>query len=290
MGEREIKRKLFAQGTAAAQAARIKAAGYICPLCLESFGIGALDNGQLTLEHVPQRSQGGRGIILTCKTCNNTAGHALESHTHLRDKQDAFVKGLVGEQVGLGGQAVAIFGDFKVNIEVIREDGVTKIKVSKQNDPAAIEGGKAFFERGMKGDNRKNLKFKVTSRDVYNLRRAHAADLKAAFLTLTAAFGYCYAMDDVSRPVLEQIANPESKILPKWWGNIQIDPNSIVIIEPEGAAVVSFSERAVVLPWPSRQDNRWAELLVKQPRTISGLRWNWPKEFEAYLDHLTRES
>lgn len=45
---------------------------YMCPLKPELFSTN--DMAKLTIEHVPERSLGGKGIILTCKEINNSDG------------------------------------------------------------------------------------------------------------------------------------------------------------------------------------------------------------------------
>ena len=40
--------------------------------------------GNLTIEHVPPEGVGGRGLPLTCKECNNSAGREFDSHAVTR--------------------------------------------------------------------------------------------------------------------------------------------------------------------------------------------------------------
>ncbi len=47
---------------------------YLCPISFNYFSEINADNGKLTLEHVPPKSLGGKPIILTCKSINNTDG------------------------------------------------------------------------------------------------------------------------------------------------------------------------------------------------------------------------
>lgn len=47
---------------------------YLCPISLNYFSEISLSNGNLTLEHVPPNSLGGKPLILTCKNVNNTDG------------------------------------------------------------------------------------------------------------------------------------------------------------------------------------------------------------------------
>ncbi|SRR5260221_9713838 len=49
----------------------------ICPLCFTVFTKEYLHNHHkvhLTIEHAPAKKLGGKGIVLTCNTCNSNAG------------------------------------------------------------------------------------------------------------------------------------------------------------------------------------------------------------------------
>lgn len=52
---------------------------YVCPLCADSyFYVGRneiLGNAEFSLDHLPPESVGGAFKVLTCKKCNNEAGH-----------------------------------------------------------------------------------------------------------------------------------------------------------------------------------------------------------------------
>lgn len=283
--KRALKRRLYGQGIAAAKSVGIEPAVYICPLCLDGYEEDAIADGTLTLEHVPAEALGGNGIILTCKKCNNTAGHALESHAHRRERQNNFVAKLLGDAQGHGGRGVATFGNARVNIELTRDNGTINFKVSSHNDPAAIAASEEFFRQGSVGDDWKGLHFQVTSVDAYHPRRAKVADLKAAFLTVTAAFGYTFAMHDFLASVRDQISHPDSLILPNWWGTLDIPPRSIAIVPQEGLVAVSLPSGGVVLPWPSISGEQWSLAVAGGKRTMRAHGWHWPLSFEAYLDH-----
>jgi hypothetical protein len=59
---------------------------YACPLCLDWYDESALETDPplLTLEHARPKGLGNPSFVLTCKTCNNTAGHSIEHHLHSR--------------------------------------------------------------------------------------------------------------------------------------------------------------------------------------------------------------
>ena len=66
---------------------------YYCPCCMGRYGREALSNGLLTYEDVPPKSVGGRPLVLTCKSCNNTAGSRLDAQARLREEQLDFLAG-----------------------------------------------------------------------------------------------------------------------------------------------------------------------------------------------------
>jgi HNH endonuclease len=52
-----------------------EAAGrYLRPLCIEWFD----DPADLTLEHAPPESIGGRHVAVTCRDCNSIGGHTVD--------------------------------------------------------------------------------------------------------------------------------------------------------------------------------------------------------------------
>ena len=48
---------------------------YLCPICLQFK-----NKKQISEEHVPQKSMGGKKIILTCVNCNNLCGDKIDIH------------------------------------------------------------------------------------------------------------------------------------------------------------------------------------------------------------------
>ncbi len=50
------------------------AGAFACPICLRLI----TDFDEVTIEHSPPKSLGGRAVALTCRDCNNTAGHTMD--------------------------------------------------------------------------------------------------------------------------------------------------------------------------------------------------------------------
>ena len=71
---------------------------YVCPLCITRSGFrafkrNAISTKELTEEHAPRRSSGGRVVALTCDKCNHTAGTKLEAHARRAENPAAVLTG-----------------------------------------------------------------------------------------------------------------------------------------------------------------------------------------------------
>ncbi|GAA0462761.1 HNH endonuclease [Actinoplanes campanulatus] len=65
---------------------------YPCPLCLRDlYVIGAIEAGELTREHVPPHSLGGRWLALTCRSCNNKAGTFFDAEAEKQERMRSFL-------------------------------------------------------------------------------------------------------------------------------------------------------------------------------------------------------
>ncbi len=94
-----LKRRLFAVGTEAVKRISPFRDLYASPRCRRLLPIEAIDAGELTLEHVPPESTGGKGIALTGERCNSTAGHTVDAAVHGRERTSAWAGRFPGGQV-----------------------------------------------------------------------------------------------------------------------------------------------------------------------------------------------
>src|SRR6266542_6919896 len=66
---------------------------YACPLCLKYiFRIGAIETGDLTREHAPPESLGGKKLALTCRWCNNDSGKHFDAEAQKQERLRLIVK------------------------------------------------------------------------------------------------------------------------------------------------------------------------------------------------------
>jgi len=178
----------------------------ICPLCFNKFF--TLDNfvdGSLTLDHVPPESLGGKGIVLTCKRCNNEQGTHLESFlvSHINDlnalqgRPNSFIDG------------------------TITTDLIEKVRINFQQNgksfsifphkAAYLKEAERFtnqFANGQVGS------LKLTLR-MTNPRRAKLSLLRSAYLLAFAYMGYGFLNNDNLEIVRKQLDNPEIDLFPE---------------------------------------------------------------------------
>lgn len=288
-----LKRKLFAEGVAAAASALGLVKVYVCPICSQRFAETAIADGRLTLEDVPPKAIGGRPIILACKRCNNTAGHSVDVHAVKRASVGAAVASLLHDRVGPVGDADLILGDAKLRgVISVDEQKTRKVKIlPSRNNPASV----AEFERRMKrhadDPTADGLALQIRLRDTFVPRLAAVSDLRAAYLACVAAAGYTYAFHPALQLVRQQILQPEVEWLARWWFRSKdMDPLSISVSESEGLARVRLREECVALPWTSRAPDRYFQLLEdlqenRVPIDVTDcVSLSWPRSFVADLD------
>src|SRR5690554_3970995 len=65
---------------------------YLCPISLTAHSIDNLKNGNLTIEHVPPSSLGGRPLVFTDKRINNKDGYTSDKDLLLFFQTKNFIK------------------------------------------------------------------------------------------------------------------------------------------------------------------------------------------------------
>lgn len=294
---------LFRRGSAALQ--RLGADKtifvYVCPLCTRGFaGVETLEAELLTLDHVPAYAVGGRTTVLTCKSCNSAAGHALEAEVAAREQAIAFRNAVLGHE-----SSAVIHGTLRMAGEELRvtfaqdgEAGRFEI-LENSNDPTTVA---RFYDRmesiAAAGDG-DGMEITMTMTRGFHGRRALVGDLKAAYLVAFAAFGYSYALHPDLDVVRQQIQDPQAKVIERWWLNEglgqEAEPEltalTLATTAPQDFLGVRLKRSTVLLPWPAGGDiyTRMAEATVaNEPLLFKGYRVPWPSHPEMWLDFGTR--
>lgn len=287
----KLKKALFSQGALAANSFFGCTDVYVCPICKERFDQSSLESGDLTLEHVPPKAIGGKGIILTCKDCNNAAGSFLDSQISQRDKLDSFINILGKKTKGVAGHATFTLNNTPINVDVHHDGNAISIFFLKDsNDPASITNAKAYLESLTGEGNWKGSEFKLTPKITYHNRLMRVGELRCAFLACTAIFGYSFAFDPILEQVREQICNPHKESLPQWWFTKPAKklPAPILVSVLDGFVIINHNNLYTLLPWPSRQDDHFWKIakLFEEKKSIkfSAKPYPWPHFFDALLD------
>jgi hypothetical protein len=284
---------LFERGAEAAHRYAGSSESYFCPICGSGFNRSALLTGELTLDEAPPASVGGKGIVLTCKGCNNQAGNTTDRAVACRAKLLDFKKVVVEGASGLAGNATLSIGGESVNVTVKGDvEGALRFESSPgRNDPNAAKRTIAYLERLAHDGTWKGEEFTITARMRYHSRLAMVGDLKAAFLVAFAALGYRYAFDPLLDKIRQQIRNPNDHVIDNWTMTIKgtggVRP-VMVVAESLPGVVVQLDEVGIILPWFTSPKDFYSELPPRygsnKQMQLKGKRVPWPTRLEMVLD------
>lgn len=262
-----------------------KSGGYVCPICLRGFE--GLDD--LTEEHVPPKSIGGKVLCLTCRECNCGAGHAVDAHVNTEKLSQSFLA-----TDGLVRRAKIIVGGVAANIDLRRDENGTHMQVlGGENDPKAVEGLQSALGRIQSGGSL-DLRDGVS----YSRRKADVGYLRSAYLAAFAKLGYTYILRPPLDRVRQQIQDPTCRALP----TVRVYAADfgatgwafLLFYEPIACLAAKIRDSVVCLPLPDGDDLFYEELTTLR---ASGTRltWRasgsirWPDRFELALDFAEDE-
>ena len=207
---------------------------YVCPLCDRALPKAAIHSGDLTAEHVPPDSLGGRAILLTCKECNNISGTNLDAHARKRENILAARKGQIEREL----RVFFHYAGRKINARLVASTRGTFLKVvPKANHPAVIA---ELQSTGIPSGTPLTIEF---NGDRFRELNANMSWFRAGFLALVAAFGYARSFDSAYQIVKRQLQNPGTTIIrcftidtpwdvPWWpWHLVDVlDPSAIGVL------------------------------------------------------------
>ncbi|MCX5182616.1 HNH endonuclease [Streptomyces sp. NBC_00268] len=242
---------------------------YACPCCLYAFPFEAVTAQVLTVEHVPPEALGGKGMLLTCKRCNNDAGRDFDSHAQ---KRADFHNMMAGKGTKRPMRAVFEAGGVLVNGEAQSTgNGWFLQGVLKQNHPAMLDAHEDALRVASEDGETAGLKFTIKER--FSSKHADVSWVRSAYLAAFSALGWSYILQPALNPIREQIKPGSSATLPSIIGfnpSHDADVRQIMIVkEPEdlSSVVVRIGHYTVFLPDP------WgARNLEQLEESISSLR------------------
>jgi hypothetical protein len=205
--------------------------GCMCPLCLELFFEKDLDptaENPLTLEHVPPKSLGGKGRLLTCKKCNSTSGHDLDSnlfnrllemdfHSFLPNASSKTSFHLNGNQVN---GTVKIDNEGAILIDIKKEISDPKQRTLFLKDLIVPRTFSVYnpILNPEPAPQQLTPKFSFRKRNTADMQKASIALLRIAYLYAFSEFGHSFILNGTLSAVRKQIANPNQEILPSsFW-------------------------------------------------------------------------
>lgn len=257
---------------------------YLCPLCLRWFG----DLDELSLEHAPTRSVGGRHMAVTCRDCNSTAGATVDAALRWTETVREFSSRTMTKPM----PATFTFAGIEQRVEALfGPDGLSVAGVPKQNHPDVAAALTAAFERVVAAgstDWTMNLSFRSP-----DFRTASMGWLRVGYLVAFATLGYLYVLREELDDVRRQIAEPASEILDRYCVMTKDGPSErrITFVEEPAeltSVIVLSNDCAVFLPSVDSPET-YKRLARGDPwppgtRELSGSSAPWPTTPSYALD------
>ena len=188
---------------------------YPCPTCLQLFDRAALNEGDLTLEHVPPEAVGGKGIRLTCKKCNNSAGTMIDAARAEFDKLRNLNLALASQTGKYEGSVKLKIGDTEVNATAeVAGDKITFHVMDERNNPEHLAAQNEHLTKLVES-RQENHEFGVRASFRATPQQVFISNLRAAYLAAHALLGYSYICQAQLTVVREQIQDPEAKLVPR---------------------------------------------------------------------------
>lgn len=179
---------------------------YICPLCLHTYAIG---NTELTLEHVPPESVGGKPILITCKACNSNRGADID--VCLMNELEIIHN--LNHLDTIPQKSRLAFNGVEINAQTTfsKTDGFTFMISPDNNNPIEFEEFMTEAKNAKEGYEIKVVANITNRKRDYNL--ANIALLKSAYLMALHELGYMYVLNANTNIIRNQIQNPEKNVI-----------------------------------------------------------------------------
>lgn len=264
---------------------------YACPMCGHGFTLAAID--QLTFEHVPPASMGGRRMLLVCRQCNSSAGHRLDAHAARRHKVMDFAEMTMEEPI----RARLSMDGAEVNVEVFAKgNGITLISQPGNSNPVAEARLRSAMD-AISGESNTDSRLRLSLVSAsYKHPEALLSLLRSAYLASFAALGYRYVfhkglLESVRRRLLDpEEARPRIFSMTRP-GERSSAPFMMIVERPTDlcALLVSFGRHGVFLPWPPDNVGLY-DYLAEQPTDVvqhmqlEGKLLEWPRSPTHALD------
>ncbi len=252
-----------------------------CPICLTPFPEAQVTSGrEVTLEHAPPKTLGGKIVCLTCADCNNKGSRLDKLAMMDRKARDDHASGR-----GTRGE-MDFFGWGITSGYIRQKDSAAATKFAKQSVPTSISelpGGSTMHlpylpigsdTNVTDTDVRKGIRFRIRKP---NPHKVSVSWLRSAYLllfSLLGSEGYRYAKSGALRPVRRQIMNPDkvtiSGCLSMEFSDLDLPVDPLIMINHGHKSafwIVIMGDRCVSLPLGGPID-RFREL-TRKPLNLS---------------------
>lgn len=159
--------------------------GYACPLCCRA----STDIRAFTAEDVPPRHVGGRPLVLTCKDCNDYAGHHLDYHWANANVIEGFARGELPEPKTIrlsDSTGAAVTAELSATAR-----NLTLAVIGEASDRAAMDAQQASFAMMSVSDRPFDAIFKINfCKHRFSERHLRLSILRAGYLLGFALTGY----------------------------------------------------------------------------------------------------
>ncbi|WBB70588.1 hypothetical protein [Micromonospora sp. WMMD812] len=225
---------------------------YCCPCCCWAFGPDALDSRELTIEHVPADSVGGRGTLLTCRSCNNKAGEQLDVYAANRENLIQFLDTKATSKryrVVMDADGIPLRGSAWFENGTLRIQGV-----DKQNHPLVRDQHIAKLNEFVDSETTSPpLTFKVRVEKISDAR-ANLSWIRSAYLVAFCAFGLPYIINPIMAELRDCLDKPGTCTTPIRIARDADAPKGRRVLalmkDPVESIVVGLDAYNVLLPSP----------------------------------------
>ena len=243
---------MAAGGVAAQKALGLERPVYVCPMCMDEKP----DSSDLTLEHVPQESLGGKILCLTCRTCNSEAGFKYEGMMPY-EPQSKYLIGKIPIKGALGPPDNLLRGIWSIG-----EGGILDFEViAKMNDSRKLSAAEKAHKSMRKGDT-----LQASWQMKYSQDKVNVGHLKNAYLAAFAQFGYAKMGTRTYDAVRKQFKYPGSRILGRYrfycTNDHPLEKGIVLTRSPVRAMICKWGIDSVFLPAPgdeSAEIYKWLE-------------------------------
>lgn len=298
-GRDTLRRRLFADGVQALHTAAVALGStsptgqlYPCPQCVRGFAPTSLDEpGVLTVEDSPPLNipdLGGRLKLLTCGECNHTAGTLLDAELHRREQVERIGR---RERDDVRGMITIDGMRFPATMDTTDEVGFTVH--ADRADPETVARMREMLESGSI-----HATGSFTAQDRWSRQRVRVGLLRHGYLAAFAKFGWLYVLQRHMAQIREQIADPETEVLPRGFIRTlddeladRVGRLALLVLRKPFALGAVIGNDVVVLPHPFAQSlNIYAELAADPdgPMKFEGDVFEWPRHPLYELDHAGR--